>query len=591
MEQLLTHPIKDADKIQQLFVKVSSDLSYARSFYPNRSVRTYLNDLTQRAYNEFVRKEKQSVFVAISDFFKTILPAEIYHSRKQLFLSFLVFSLAVFIGALSSKHNPGFTALIIGDDYVAMTEANINDGDPMRVYKDEDAAGMFFGITINNIRVAMLAFALGFFGSVFTYLVLVFNGIMLGTFQYFFYNKGLFATSFLTIWIHGTIEISAIIIAGAAGIVMGNGLLFPGTYSRKKSLQISAKRGLRIFMGTVPLFIIAGLFESFLTRHTEFPALLKLGIIILSLVFILFLFVYYPYIAHKRGLRYSSVSISPSIEENRTYTKMALRSLGNNLSTAIWLYGIQVFKYLRFGGIPVLLFITLMFAWQIPAQHEGASRLLDDYALFSFTYGQYVWFLLLTISVNYLLHVLAAVHYQNVGGILALFTRIRSQFFITLPFTAFVISAFYFFDGWLQFLASLIASPPFLFILFDQIAEEKTINGMQVLNLYKRNFGYYLSYLPAAGILVVLLALIFFFSASLSNLIVTEYFTWHQVFDQHFVEVSFIFHFLCSSIFIVFLPLAYYFTLNIYYSEFCKKEAFDLKEWHKSFGKETAEHF
>ena len=77
-----------------------------------------------------------------------------------------------------------------------MTEENIEKGDPMAVYKDERKLGMFFGITTNNIRVSFLAFVLGFFGSVGTIIVLLQNGIMLGSFQYFFYSKGLFWTSF-----------------------------------------------------------------------------------------------------------------------------------------------------------------------------------------------------------------------------------------------------------------------------------------------------------------------------------------------------------------------------------------------------------
>jgi len=259
LEQLLESNHKDADKLNRLFVKISSDLSYARTFYPNRSVRLYLNNLTQRVFDTMRVKEDRFSFKQIIHFFKHILPQEIYRSRKALLVSFTVFVAAVAIGVVSTSNNEDFPRQILGDRYVDMTEDNIAAGDPMAVYKDERKLNMFFGITTRNIRVSFLAFVLGFLGSIGTVVVLLQNGIMLGSFQYFFYSKGLFWTSFLTIWIHGTIEISAIIIAGGAGIVIGNGLLFPKSYKRTTALQVSALRALRLILGALPLFVIAGL--------------------------------------------------------------------------------------------------------------------------------------------------------------------------------------------------------------------------------------------------------------------------------------------------------------------------------------------
>ncbi len=102
----------------------------------------------------------------------------------------------------------------------------------MAVYKGMSEGSMFLTITINNIRVSLLAFAAGVLFSVGTGYILFRNGIMLGAFHYLFFEHGYFDDTILTIWIHGTLEITAIIIAGAAGLIMGNGLLFPGTYPR-----------------------------------------------------------------------------------------------------------------------------------------------------------------------------------------------------------------------------------------------------------------------------------------------------------------------------------------------------------------------
>ncbi|MDL5046747.1 stage II sporulation protein M [Oscillatoria amoena NRMC-F 0135] len=100
--------------------------------------------------------------------------------------------------------------------------------------------------------------------------------------------------SLSVIMLHGTIELSSIVIAGAAGFVMGNSFLFPGTYPRLYSFKEGVKRGVKIVMGLIPLFILAGFIESFITRYTFMPDFLKLLIIGLSALLILYYFVLYP---------------------------------------------------------------------------------------------------------------------------------------------------------------------------------------------------------------------------------------------------------------------------------------------------------
>jgi uncharacterized membrane protein SpoIIM required for sporulation len=164
----------------------------------------------------------------------------------------------------------------------------------MAVYKKALQSDMFVGITINNIGVSFRAFVYGISVSVGTLMVLLFNGIMLGSFQYFFYEYGLLRESALTIWIHGTLEIFAIIVAGAAGLILGSSILFPESYSRIRSFKQGSKDGIQIVLGLMPVFIVAGFLESFITRYTQAPDLLRLGIILSSLSFIIWYFIIYP---------------------------------------------------------------------------------------------------------------------------------------------------------------------------------------------------------------------------------------------------------------------------------------------------------
>ena len=102
-----------------------------------------------------------------------------------------------------------------------MTQENILENDnPLAVYKKMNGVDMFMGITFNNIRVSFYAFMAGLLLSVGTILLLLYNGIMLGTFHHLFYSKGLLLKSLSIVWIHGTLEISSIIIAGQRALIL-----------------------------------------------------------------------------------------------------------------------------------------------------------------------------------------------------------------------------------------------------------------------------------------------------------------------------------------------------------------------------------
>ncbi len=290
----------DPDRLSELYVEITDDLSYAKTFYPTSNTVVYLNSIASKAHQKIYKTKKESKNRLVS-FFKTEFPLLFYKYQRQLLISFLVFAFFSVVGMFSASNEGDFMRYILGDAYVNMTLENIEKGDPMAVYKQEGQGFMAIGITINNIRVAITAFVFGILLSVGTLYVMMQNGIMLGSFLYFFYDKGFLWESSRTIWIHGTIEISAIIVSGCAGLVLGNGLLFPGTYSRLESFKRSAKDGLKILLSTIPFFIVAGFLEGFVTRHTEMPDGLAIFIIVASLFAMLFYYVYYPIKLNKQS--------------------------------------------------------------------------------------------------------------------------------------------------------------------------------------------------------------------------------------------------------------------------------------------------
>jgi uncharacterized membrane protein SpoIIM required for sporulation len=218
----------------------------------------------------------------------------LYRRRKQLLYSFLIILVSALIGVFSLSRDQDFARLILGDAYINTTLDNINSGDPMAIYRDNSPWGMFLRIAWNNIRVAFFAFAGGILFSIGTFLILFHNGVMLGVFQYFFFKKGYALLSMSAIWMHGTIEIFSIIVAGAAGLVMGNSFLFPGTYTRAYSLRKGAKEGSLMVAGLIPFFIIAAFIESFLTYLYMESLLLDWTIIGGSMLPIIWYFFMYP---------------------------------------------------------------------------------------------------------------------------------------------------------------------------------------------------------------------------------------------------------------------------------------------------------
>lgn len=288
-----TASTQDPGRLADAYTEITTDLSFSRSHYPRSRITIYLNNLASALHNELYKNKKESSS-RIVHFWKTEVPLVMYESRKELLYSFLVFLISAAIGCISTLNDDMYPRLIMGNAYMDMTMQNIAEGNPMGVYGDMSPVSMFFMITINNIRVSFVVFVLGLFTGFGTGLALFQNGVMIGAFQTFFFQQNLGLESMLAVWLHGTLEISAIIIAGAAGFALGNGWLFPKTFSRGYAFRQGAKRGLKIVIGTVPIFIIAGFIESFLTRHTWVPNMIRGIFILLCAAFVIYYYIYLP---------------------------------------------------------------------------------------------------------------------------------------------------------------------------------------------------------------------------------------------------------------------------------------------------------
>jgi uncharacterized membrane protein SpoIIM required for sporulation len=293
-EKIVKNPRQaEPDRLAELFIQVTDDLSFARTQYPDSRTTRYLNGLASMVHLEIYKNKKEDKNRFIS-FWKEELPNIMYEVQRPLLYAFVIFLAAGAIGAISTMYDDTFVRLILTDGYVNMTLENIKNGNPTAVYSTSDELAMFIFITWNNIFVSFRVFVFGIFASLGTAIFLIYNGIMVGTFIMFFAQEQQLGQALPVIMLHGTIELSSIVIAAAAGFTMGNSLLFPGTYSRLESFKKGAVKGLKIVMGLVPFFIAAGFIESFITRYAFMPISLKVLIIALSTIMMIYYFVIYP---------------------------------------------------------------------------------------------------------------------------------------------------------------------------------------------------------------------------------------------------------------------------------------------------------
>lgn len=283
-----------------LYNEVSNDSAYAQTRYKNRSVRVYLNHLLVKLQGKIINKRKDRED-SLWYYWKYQVPKAMHESRFHLLLCFIIFSFCMLMGYYSSMSDANFFEEFFGSRYTTTTIQNIEEGDPLAIYKDEDAMSMFLSIGFNNLKVGFFAFALGCLFGIGSLFMMIINGIMLGAFMEFFISKGLAAEFTFTVWMHGTFEIAMLIIVASAGFTMGYGLIHKGHYSRLQSFYRSSRRGITILVATVPFTILAAIIESFITRYTEIPNVVRGSFIVACFLVTLWYFVVYPLYLSKRN--------------------------------------------------------------------------------------------------------------------------------------------------------------------------------------------------------------------------------------------------------------------------------------------------
>jgi uncharacterized membrane protein SpoIIM required for sporulation len=274
---------RDLKQMHEDYRQTAADLAYAQTHFASAESTTYLNRLVGRAHGELYGAAPRRA-AALWRFLTSGYPRLLRANIKPMALAAGLLFGAVALGYLLAFANYPLARLFLPEMYrEAAADPFEQGGQP------GDALAMIAPvlssfITVNNIQVALMAFAGGMSFGVLTVYAMVQNGMLLGVLAGVFAKVGLSLQFWALIVPHGSLELPAIVIAGGAGLMLARALLFPGDQPRMEALQATAPDAARALLGTVPLFLIAGFIEGFVTPRPFDPAL-KLGLgLVLALV-------------------------------------------------------------------------------------------------------------------------------------------------------------------------------------------------------------------------------------------------------------------------------------------------------------------
>ncbi len=286
-------PSNDPDQMAADFTQLVDDLAYAKTFYPSGKVTNYINSQASRIYLDIYKNRKEESNRLVT-FWKYDLPLTIQKHHKVVLFSFIFFLIFFGIGYFVSAQNDDMARSIFGDTYVDHTQENIANGNPFGIYEHGNPFLSWLNLMIHNIRVSFLMFVSGIFAGIPCLYIAIKNSIMIGVFDQFFAARGLGIDFWLVVFVHGTLEITGLIIATAAGLVLGKSFLFPGTIKRIDAFKQGAKDGVKIMIGLIPVFALAAFFEGFITRLYNDISILTTAVFALSVLFVIWYFIIYP---------------------------------------------------------------------------------------------------------------------------------------------------------------------------------------------------------------------------------------------------------------------------------------------------------
>jgi len=262
----------DLQELSLLYRQTAADLAAIREDRGSVHFARYVNQLLVRAHNT-IYSGRRARASGIFSFFRETYPAVFRRNLKECLAAFAVFLIGAAVGATLTYQNPDFKVKLLGPQMVETIDRHEMWTHSIVGIKPLASSA----IMTNNMSVGFTTFALGITGGLGTLYMMMFNGLLMGVIG----MACALSRMSLQLWSfvapHGVLELPAIFIAGGAGLRIAQGLLFPGMLPRRESLARAGLEAVRLVLGIVPILILAGLIEAFISP-TNLPVGLKFSL-------------------------------------------------------------------------------------------------------------------------------------------------------------------------------------------------------------------------------------------------------------------------------------------------------------------------
>ena len=261
----LTH--KELREIALLYRQTAADLAAAREYAANAQLAAYLNQLLGRAHN-LVYTVRPARTRSVFGFYTTTFPRIFRETWPYTAAATALFAIGGLAGIALSLADPGFLRFVLGGAMIDTIDRREMWTHSILSVKPLASSA----ILTNNLSVAFSAFALGILAGIGTTYIMLFNGIMIGVIGLACHRAGMSLPLWSFVAPHGALELPAIFIAGGAGLLLARGIVAPGLLPRREALAESAATAIRLLLGVIPLLVVAGLIEGFISPTPIAPA-------------------------------------------------------------------------------------------------------------------------------------------------------------------------------------------------------------------------------------------------------------------------------------------------------------------------------
>jgi uncharacterized membrane protein SpoIIM required for sporulation len=263
----------DLQELALLYRQIAADLASVREDSTSTNLAHYLNQLLGRAHNIIYmgrKTDNRNIFT----FYRYIYPVIFRATLSNTLASFLIFLCAAVAGCLLSISDPSFSRHLLGPQMIQSIEQHKMWTESIVTIKPVASSQ----ILTNNLTVSIMTYALGITAGIGTAWMELLNGLLIGVVGTACWQAGMSLPLWSFVVSHGVLELPAIFIAGGAGFILARGLLFPGALPRSESLVRAGRLSAQLFFGTIPLLLIAGVIEGFVSpSDIPIPAKFALG--------------------------------------------------------------------------------------------------------------------------------------------------------------------------------------------------------------------------------------------------------------------------------------------------------------------------